>query len=346
MKPLRLLCSLLLTLIISLANAQISITATDINALKGSTQTLGNYVTLDTTGLRAIINATGSGRTWNLGSRTYETSDTSVATYLNYPGGAPNASDPEFTSSTLVGKATSKIGGVSQTSWSFYKVDAASLTLYGIVNQFSGTTAKGVYSPPLLSQKLPTVFGTSWSSQTTLSTSGGQLSYLFEAVVDGEGTIVTPEGSFTCLRIRAKATTTIGGTTSTGYAYSFIDKKRTYALIGADANFNPLFVGYIRPLSVTAIEPDAPPQSFFLAQNYPNPFNPSTTIEYSLTENSHVRLAVFNALGQEVATLVSEAQPAGYHRIKFDGAGFASGVYLYRLLAEGKVKAGRMSLVK
>jgi photosystem II stability/assembly factor-like uncharacterized protein len=73
------------------------------------------------------------------------------------------------------------------------------------------------------------------------------------------------------------------------------------------------------------------PMGIALFQNYPNPFNPSTTIRYALPYHSHVTLAIFNALGQQVATLVQGEQQAGSHETTFDARGVASGVYLCRL---------------
>jgi len=86
--------------------------------------------------------------------------------------------------------------------------------------------------------------------------------------------------------------------------------------------------------------------SFSLFQNYPNPFNPITTIAYDLSQDSPVNLAVYNPLGEEVATLVDKAQKAGHHSIQWNANNTASGIYFYRLRAADFVKTRRMLLVK
>ena len=88
------------------------------------------------------------------------------------------------------------------------------------------------------------------------------------------------------------------------------------------------------------------PSSFILAQNYPNPFNPSTTIEFSLPKTSEITLKIFNALGEEVATLLQEKREAGKHNIAWNAANLPSGVYLYRLEGEGFVETKRLVLMK
>ncbi|MBP1655819.1 MAG: Endoglucanase [Bacteroidetes bacterium] len=77
------------------------------------------------------------------------------------------------------------------------------------------------------------------------------------------------------------------------------------------------------------------PRVFELSQNYPNPFNPSTTIRYALPYTSHVRISVFNMLGQEVARLVDEAREAGNNEVQFEGGNLSSGLYVCRMLAGG-----------
>jgi hypothetical protein len=86
--------------------------------------------------------------------------------------------------------------------------------------------------------------------------------------------------------------------------------------------------------------------AFALSQSYPNPFNPSTTIRYTLATRSDVTLTVFNTLGQIVAPLVDETQAAGYHDVRFDGSGLASGVYFYRLKAGAYVETKKLMLVR
>jgi hypothetical protein len=88
------------------------------------------------------------------------------------------------------------------------------------------------------------------------------------------------------------------------------------------------------------------PKSFDLYQNYPNPFNPSTTIRYELPRASHVRLSVFNTLGQEVATLLDEFQAPGYKSVQIDGSRLSSGVYFYRIQAGDIVQAKKLMLAK
>jgi hypothetical protein len=93
----------------------------------------------------------------------------------------------------------------------------------------------------------------------------------------------------------------------------------------------------------TDVENERPelPLSYKLSQNYPNPFNPVTTINYSLPVGSKVRLTILNLLGQVVATLVDETEPAGFKYVKWDASGLASGIYFYRLDASSIANPGK-----
>lgn len=88
------------------------------------------------------------------------------------------------------------------------------------------------------------------------------------------------------------------------------------------------------------------PDGYFLSQNYPNPFNPTTSINFSVGKPTHVKLTVYNVLGQNVATLVNSRLSAGTHAVQFDAKKLTSGVYFYRLEADDYMLQKRMILVK
>lgn len=91
---------------------------------------------------------------------------------------------------------------------------------------------------------------------------------------------------------------------------------------------------------------DELPDSFELKQNFPNPFNPSTRIQYDIANQTHVRLDVFNIIGQRVTTLLDEEKNPGRYEVSFDAAALASGVYIYRLQTDTFQKTRQMLLVK
>ncbi len=104
----------------------------------------------------------------------------------------------------------------------------------------------------------------------------------------------------------------------------------------------------VNPPSGIFAEAENPiPTEFALKQNYPNPFNPSTTIDFDIPKTSEVILEIFNILGEEVATLVSDRLTAGSYSYEWSRpAGMASGVYLYRLEAGEFVETRKMILMR
>jgi len=97
--------------------------------------------------------------------------------------------------------------------------------------------------------------------------------------------------------------------------------------------------------SASAQAPQIPDRSG-LEQNYPNPFNPRTVIRGQWTEDSKVRLVVYDLLGREVAVLANGRYPAGRHSFTFDAQSLSSGTYFYRLVVGGRVFVKKMTLVK
>jgi len=123
------------------------------------------------------------------------------------------------------------------------------------------------------------------------------------------------------------------GTTTETRTYSFSDANLnagTYSYRLKQIDYDGTFE-YSDPVEVEILVPDV----YSLHQNYPNPFNPSTKITFTIAANALVTLKVFDVLGQEVMTLINQDLTAGVHTYDFDAAGFNSGVYFYRIEANG-----------
>ena len=99
---------------------------------------------------------------------------------------------------------------------------------------------------------------------------------------------------------------------------------------------------------ITGIKPPlvSSPSEFELDQNYPNPFNPSTTINFTLPEESRVNLTIYDILGRQMTELVNGKLSAGYYSVLWNAANFASGVYFYRLRAGNFVETKKLLLMK
>jgi len=91
---------------------------------------------------------------------------------------------------------------------------------------------------------------------------------------------------------------------------------------------------------------EALPEAYQLYRNYPNPFNPGTTIRYDLPRNTRVRLAVYDITGREVALLRDGLQQAGRHEVQWNGALFASGVYMIKMQTDEWSQVNKMMLIK
>lgn len=102
------------------------------------------------------------------------------------------------------------------------------------------------------------------------------------------------------------------------------------------------------PMAQNAIYDDsgAPITYDIKARIFPNPFNATTTISFSLYEESLVEISIYNILGQEIETLLNEVQAAGRHNVIWRARGIPSGIYFYRIFAFGVVKSGKMLLLK
>lgn len=133
----------------------------------------------------------------------------------------------------------------------------------------------------------------------------------------------------------------------------------TRLLTGCDSiyNLNPGYVGLLgagrinaykslQPL--TSVTPNGTeiPTAFKLEQNYPNPFNPSTKINFSLPKSGAVKLTVYDSKGSEVETLVNDNKQAGNYTVSFNASMLSSGLYFYKLTANGLSEVKKMMLIK
>ncbi len=135
------------------------------------------------------------------------------------------------------------------------------------------------------------------------------------------------------------------GTSNAPKEYSFVDNKVSvagkyyYRLKQIDRDGN---LKHSPEIEVTIDKP----AKYELSQNYPNPFNPSTTIRFDLPEVSYIKLTVYNTLGEEVKTLVSENKQPGYYEVTLNISELAGGVYFYRLQAGNFIQVRKMLFLK
>jgi hypothetical protein len=136
------------------------------------------------------------------------------------------------------------------------------------------------------------------------------------------------------------------GTSTAPREYSFVDQpdqpgRYAYRIKQIDHS------GSFAYTAAAEVEVGIAPMEFTLGQNYPNPFNPTTTIEFTLPEDGHVVLKVYDIAGREVATLLDQEMKAGvYQRAVFDAARLASGLYFARLQAGGQNVVRKMILLR
>lgn len=138
------------------------------------------------------------------------------------------------------------------------------------------------------------------------------------------------------------------GTTTDQKSYSYNDRVNTgtynYRLKQIDLNGNFRY-HYMTGEVIVGV-----PTAYNLSQNYPNPFNPSTKIDYDLPYDGRVSIVLYDISGREVANLVNEVKTAGYYSLSFNASNLSSGMYFYRINAEGSnnnfVQTKKMVLVK
>ncbi|NUO20422.1 T9SS type A sorting domain-containing protein [bacterium] len=154
--------------------------------------------------------------------------------------------------------------------------------------------------------------------------------------------------SFEVLRDGGKVADVTAENSATGATYSYVDNGLTngvtydYTLVSVDVN------GDRATLATLSATPSASAviTEYALHQNYPNPFNPTTNIAFDMVEAGKVSISVFNVMGQKVAEIVNGNMEAGRHVVSFDATGLSSGLYLYKMEANGFTAQSKMVLMK
>jgi len=329
--------------------AQITITSTDVSNFF----TVGNTTTIHSTDITSFdIGTVGVNNNWDFSG--LQSTETFNMLSVN-PASTPHIG--EFPGANIATYSQEDYQGNPAEVWSYLNLNGNLGNMGQAItsSSFPGDLITLVNNPASIEIQLPMTYNTSWSQSytNTFYYNGVQLSQTnisISVVVDAWGTMTMPGGSsYEALRIRE--TSVAGGVTTVHY--SFLAKNGANVTVEAE-DTNPPTSGVINATwydwnlsSSTDVEQiSGLPQNFELTQNYPNPFNPSTKIEYSIPEESFVQLKVYDILGNEVATLVNEEQPAGSYRTDFSGADLSSGMYIAKLQAGNYSKTIKMSLLK
>jgi len=359
------LLSLMIVVSVQFSIAQISLSYDDVLDLIGNQ----NLMRSDTTGDVAVnVGSAGGNQTWDFSNQTlpngYELTftfkDPSGSPYVDFFPTATFLMEEEFS-----GEESHIFG------YSYYFLDQSSFDFLGFAftDTVSGYEVLEMEENPE-DVNLPLNYGDSWTevSYDTMDFGFGSLMIGYDStvtVIDAWGTIITPAGTFECLRLRDSHYSTDSVYFQGTALYGFGEQNIGYEWIGRDAMIfamvqsqngetNPEFTTaqaftVVQETGPAGINNDAHPNiisGFDLAQNYPNPFNPSTTISYSIPKTSNVEVAIYNSSGQMLLTLVNTNHAPGDYQVTWDAAEFASGVYLYKIKAGTFVQSKKMLLIR
>lgn len=357
---------LLLLSVTTLAQAQITITESYFQDRIGVTETSTLFDLMETSDLTAIINATGPNQTWDFSGFTVADTFSISETYIQLPADVPGSDlfpDSDF-AIQLESDTVDALAGDSIAFYLFssikdgYFFSDGSISLGDADEDGVNDTLKITFSPPSKNNPVPLTFEDMWEDSTTtvLSIAGFELpatsADVNNSVVDGWGTLITPQGSFQALRIRTEFTevSLVGGPDAFSHTdIEFVSAEGVLASVFIDADgstFGSYSVSDFVMSGTPVEDEEGLPSQFQLSQNYPNPFNPSTTINYALPASSDVTLKVYTLTGQEVATLVNATQGVGQYEVQFDASNLSSGIYLYRLETASFTETRMMSLIK
>jgi uncharacterized repeat protein (TIGR01451 family) len=185
-------------------------------------------------------------------------------------------------------------------------------------------------------------FEVCWSGEDDASGSGIRNYTIYYSVNGGPDSVWLANTTDTCATFHAPSQPV----PTTRYTFYSIARDNVGNVEPKDtANRTPIFV------DIGEEKEEELPFDFSLSQNYPNPFNPSSVIQYAIPRQCHVKITIYNILGQKVRTLVDKEQTIGYKKVIWDsrndkGEEVASGVYFYKIKADEFTQVKKMVLLK
>ena len=133
-----------------------------------------------------------------------------------------------------------------------------------------------------------------------------------------------------------------------GYVYFWIEEDRSFGIHNPAYTVSLLKAAIEEMGGVTSIEYPGTemPNDYQLSQNYPNPFNPTTTINFSIPEQSNVKITIYDVVGNQIAVLEDGVKSAGNYSVEWNASNNASGIYFYKLESNNFVQVRKMVLMK
>lgn len=347
---LRLVVSLyLIVVIVASAVAQITITAADVGAVLA----LGTSITSrnDTSTHTANIGTLGA-TSWNFSA---------LASNIS---GTVTSVRPDTTPfiSFFPGSTHAQRFGLGAGAFYSYQKLGANLLFPGAA-QAGSFTFRSRNIPDAILYQLPMTLGTNWTSAYAESSIIAFLpppapptvtinNHTVINTVDAYGNVILPGGGvYPALRLKTDRRVISTSLSNRIISYSFLARNgASVTVVAADTlqpNIGTINVGSISwsgPGSSDVRLSEAVPSDFSLMQNYPNPFNPSTRIAFSVQVSRFTSLKVYDILGKEIATLISEEKSPGTYAVDWSADGIPSGVYFYVMRA-GSFSATKQMLV-
>jgi Secretion system C-terminal sorting domain len=290
--------------------------------------------------LRGIFTSGDLGNSWTLNTRSsgmvsYIEFADSLTGYLESETSGPSG---ETYGSTF----RTNDAGTNWDTLSFESLTTYSYKFYNPLYGFCRSDWVGMDGYPHYSYLSATFDG--WKTSQSIAIPDGWWTSVFGCLVypNGKQFLLTDQNK---LKSRDSDTSEFYITTDTSgisiVAFESVSENDNWIL----ASSNRLFQSVGVPTRVNNLQLNAP-NRIQLEPNYPNPFNPSTTIAFDLSQAADVQISVFDDLGREISTILSQREASGHHIVNFNAANLTSGVYFCRLTSDGYTFTRKMLLVK